>query len=129
MKSFLNLIKEKEDTKLFSAECIIKLDIEVKNTDITNAGEEVMSELDSVEKELTDLGYKVKSTEMVEIEEEEINENVNSKEILNKTADEELEQDVVDIFNVVEARLNKISESHKEKALDLLKYKIEQLSK
>lgn len=123
MKDFLKIVKENVESKTFEADCIITLKINVKNTDITNAGEDVVSELDNIESELCDLGYCVTKTQLEEIKEVTITESV-EKEVLNNTPDEELEKNVVDIFNVVESRLKKIDENVREKALNLLKDKL-----
>ena len=127
MKDFLKIVKENEDTKTYLAECSINLNVRVKTTDITNAGEEVYKELDVISDKLTQMGYEIIDTKTESID-ETVTESV-EKDILNNTADEDLEKDIVDIFNVVETRLNKINENTRDKAIEMLKFKLSSINK
>lgn len=128
MKDFLKIVKENETMKSYDAECSINLKLTVKATDITNAGEDVTTELDVISDKLTQMGYEIVDTKTDSIDEGEVNESV-EKNILNNTADEELEKDIVDIFNVVEARLGKINENTRDKAIEMLKFKLSSINK
>lgn len=123
MKDLLKIIKEKNELKSFEVETSIEVKLTIVTSDITNAGEEAMSELDLIDSELTDLGYTVTNKSIKEIEEKEINESVND-DILNKTPDEEFEKNILDIFNVVESRVNKLAPEIREKAYETLLFKI-----
>ena len=73
------------------------------------------------------MGYEIIDTKTESID-ETVTESV-EKDILNNTADEDLEKDIVDIFNVVETRLNKINENTRDKAIEMLKFKLSSINK
>lgn len=137
MRKLSEIIREQREMKDFYTLIDVKIQGNVKSTDITNAGEEATGIMDSLESDLKDLGYNVISVGLNEIDTitESINESINiedetktEEELLNHSPDQQLEQDVIDIFNVVEKRISNLKDNERERGLNILKKMLEEFA-